>query len=65
MKKTTQRIITIASLVAVVLLFGFFLREVLVPFVRLEIANDVDGARELLRSKGLLGCLTVVLVEAL
>ena len=65
MKKTTQRIITIASLIAVVLLFGFFLREVLVPFVRLEIANDVDGARELLRSKGLLGCLTVVLVEAL
>ena len=65
MKKNAQRIITIASLVTIVLLFGFFLRDVLVPFVRLEIANDVDGARELLRAKGMLGCLTVVLVEAL
>ena len=65
MKKSVQRIITIVSLLAIVLLFGFFLRDVLIPLVRFEIANDVDGARELLLSRGFLGVLTVVLVEAL
>ena len=63
--KRIQRVITIASLVVIVLLFGFFLRDVLIPLVRFQIANDVDGARELLISRGVLGFLTVILVEAL
>lgn len=65
MKKNAPRIITIAAVLIIVLLFGFFLREVLIPLVRFQMANDVDGAKELLLSKGSLGCLTVVLVEAL
>ena len=65
MKKSVQRAITIVSLAAIILLFGFFLRDVLIPFVRFEMANDVDNARELLISKGPLGFLTVILVEAL
>ena len=65
MKKNAQRTITIVSLVTIVLLFGFFLRDVLIPLVRFQMANDVDGARELLVSKGPLGFLTVILVEAL
>ena len=65
MKKSTSRIIIICALVIVVTLFVFFFKDILVPYVRLELANDLDGAKELLISKGILGLLTVVLVEGL
>ncbi len=65
MKKTTQRIIIAVSVIAVIGLFVFFLKDILIPYIKLEIANDLDGARDLLASKGILGFLTVVLVEAL
>lgn len=65
MKKSIQRILTIACLLTIILLFAFFLRDVLIPLVRFQIANDVDGARELLISRSALGFLTVILVEAL
>ena len=65
MKKSTQRIIILISLIAVIALAFLFLRDILVPFLRMEMANDVDGAKELLVSKGVLGFLAVVLVEAL
>ena len=65
MKKTTQRIIILGSLIAAVALFVLFLSDILIPFIRLEIANDVEGAKELLSSRGVLGFLSVVLVEAL
>ena len=65
MKKTTQRIIILVSLLAVVTLFVLFLSDILIPFIRLEINNDVEGAKELLVDKGVLGILSVVLVEAL
>ena len=44
MKKSTQRIIIFASLIAAIALFVLFLSDILVPFIRLEIANDVEGA---------------------
>ena len=62
MKKSTQRIITILSVMAVILLFSFFLRDVLVPLIRFQMANDVDGARALLTSQGVLGFLAVILL---
>ncbi|MBQ1565895.1 MAG: hypothetical protein IIZ82_07205, partial [Clostridia bacterium] len=65
MKKTTQRIIILTSLIAVVGLFVLFLSDILIPFIRMELANDIDGAKELLASRGVLGFLSVVLVEAL
>ena len=65
MKKSTQRIIILVSVIAAVSLFVLFLSDILIPFIRLEIANDVEGARELLVDKGILGFLSVVLVEAL
>ena len=65
MKKRTQRIIIFASLIAVIALFAFFLKDILIPYLRMELNNDLDGAKELLVSKGALGFLTVVLVEAL
>ncbi len=65
MKKRTQRIIIFVSLITVITLFAFFLKDILVPYIRMEIHNDLDGAKELLVSKGVLGFMTVVLVEAL
>lgn len=65
MNKTVQRIITAVSVIAIVGLFAYFLKDILIPYIKLEIANDVDGAKELLVSKGVFGFLTVVLVEAL
>ena len=64
MSKKTSRIIILLCALTALLLFAFFLKDILIPFVRLEINNDMDGAKELLRSRGLLGCLIVPLVEA-
>ena len=65
MKKATQRWIIFTALIAVIALFALFLSDILIPFLRMEIANDMDGAKELLIDKGILGFLSVVLVEAL
>ena len=65
MKKNAQRILTIVCLLTIALLFVLFLRDILIPLVRFQIANDVDGARALLMSRGALGFLAVILVEAL
>ncbi len=65
MKKTTQRIVIAVSVLITVALFALFLSDILIPFIRLEIANDVEGAKALLMDKGVLGFLSVVLVEAL
>ncbi|MCR5808283.1 MAG: VTT domain-containing protein [Clostridiales bacterium] len=65
MKRSTEKLIIALSLAAVIALFALFLKDILIPYVKLEIANDLDGAKELLVSKGVLGFLTVILVEAL
>ena len=65
MSKKTGRIIILASLITVLVLFSFFLKDILVPFLRLELDNDIEGARQLLVSRGVLGFMTVTLVEAL
>ena len=50
---------------AIGLLFFFFLKDIMVPLVRMELARDLEGASELLRSRGLQGAVAVALVEAL
>ena len=50
---------------AVLVIFVFFLKDLLIPLIKLEVANDVDGAAELLRGRGILGGLAVILVEAI
>ncbi len=65
MKKRTQSIIIAAALLAVIALFAFFLKDVMIPYIRMELNNDLDGAKELLVSRGVFGFLTVILVEAL
>ena len=59
------RIVVAFAFVSVITLFALFLKDIMIPFIRLEIANDLDGASELLRSRGVLGFLSVTLVEAL
>ena len=65
MNKRAQRVIVFASLIAVVSLFAVFLSHILIPYVRMELNNDLEGAKALLVSKGALGFLAVALVEAL
>ena len=65
MKIKPEKIVTLISVILIICLFAFFLKDILVPFIKLEIANDMDGAKELLRSKGVLGFFAVTLIEAL
>ena len=60
-----KRIAVLLCLMAIIALFAFFLSDILIPLLRMEFHNDVDGARQLLESKGALGAVTVILVEAL
>lgn len=64
-KQKIERAVILVTLVLVLGLLAFFLRGILIPLLRMEFQHDMDGARELLRERGLLGFLTVVLVEAL
>ena len=63
--KKTEKLVALLVLAVIVLLYAFFLKDILIPFLRLEIRHDIDGARELLMSRGLLGFFSVTLVEAL
>lgn len=60
-----RKLVIIISLVLIVFLFAFFLRDILIPLFKLQANNDLEGAKALLLSKGVLGGLTVSLVEAL
>ena len=51
--------------VVILLLFALFLKDIMIPLLRMELRRDFDGARELLAARGAQGALTVVLVEAL
>jgi len=65
MKIKPEKIVTLISVILIICLFAFFLKDILIPFIKLEIANDMDGAKELLGSKGILGFFAVALIEAL
>ena len=60
-----ERIAVIIILAAILLLYAFFLKDILIPFLKLEARHDLDGANELLLSKGVFGSLAVILVEAM
>ena len=64
-KKNGERIVVSLSLVIVVALFFYFLKDILVPLLGMELNGDVDGAKEILQSKGVLGGLSVIVIEAL
>ena len=64
-KKRIQKIVILISLLGALLLFAFFLKDILFPLFSLELDNDVEGAKALLTSKGLAGGAAVSLIEAL
>ena len=64
-KKRIERAIILLSVIGVLALFAFFLRDILIPVLQMNFRQDHDGAKALLREKGWLGYLTVVFVEAL
>ena len=64
-KNLTEKAVLISITFIVIGLFIFFLSDMFIPFVKLELANDMDGAKEYLMSKGVVGYLTVAVVEAL
>ena len=58
--------ITIIIILAIIIgLFAFFLKDVMLPLFRLQLDNDLDGAAALLKSKGFVGGISVILIEAL
>ena len=59
------RLAIIAVLAVIILLFVFFLKDIMIPLIRLEARHDLSGVKELLADKGLFGALSVILVEAL
>lgn len=65
MKKRLERLIIVISVIVVIGLFVFFLKSVMIPFIRFELKHDIDGARDLLRGKGIIGFFAVAIVEAL
>lgn len=57
--------VVIPVILVIILLFAFFLREILIPLIKMELARDTAGATALLQEKGIMGYLAVILVEAL
>ena len=52
-----ERIAVAVLLAAILLLYAFFLKDILIPFLKLEARHDLHGANELLLSKGIFGSL--------
>ena len=64
-KMKIEQGVMLAILAVIVVLVVLFLKDVMLPLLKLELRRDFAGARALLRDRGLMGALTVVLVEAL
>ena len=64
-QRRREKLIVALIVLAIVAMFTFFLKDIMIPFIRLQMAHNVDGATELLREKGLQGFLSVAIIEAL
>lgn len=66
MKKINKHklFIFIITIITLVLLF-FFLKNIIVEIIKLQIKNDTNGIKELLSDKGWFGYLSIILVEAM
>lgn len=64
-QKKIEQFVMLGSIVVIVVLFTLFLKDILLPLMRLQFHRDFDGARALLRNHGVQGVATVILVEAL
>ena len=64
-KKIVTRIVFAIITIIVIGLLFFLFRNIILEVLRLTKANDNEGLKEFMRSKGWFGYITVVLVEAL
>ncbi|MBR6921380.1 MAG: VTT domain-containing protein [Clostridia bacterium] len=64
-RKITERIVILCIALVVLCLLVFFLRNIFFPFIKLEAKQDFEGAKQLLLDNGVIGFLTVSLIEAL
>ena len=60
-----ERIFVSVILVIILLLFVYFFKDIMLPLFEMQLNNDLDGASELLVSKGFMGGVSVILIEAL
>ena len=63
--KNIERLIVGLSLIIIIVLFVCFFKDILVPLFSMELDGNFDEARDMLESKGWLGALCVILIEAL
>ena len=60
-----NRAAMILILAAIAVLFVLFLKDNVIPLIKLELNNDINGAHQLLADRGVQGALSVILIEAL
>ena len=60
-----NRAAMILILAAIAALFVLFLKDNVIPLIKLELNNDINGAHQLLADRGVQGALSVILIEAL
>ena len=65
MNRKKELIITLIAIVAVIILFSFFLKDIMIPFIKAEMKNNVNEAKEILKDNGWFGFAAVVLIEAI
>lgn len=64
-KKIIERVFILSVALIVFTMLVFFLKDIIFPFVKMQIHEDKDGATALLKEKGWMGFAAVSLIEAL
>ena len=44
MNRKAQKTVMLLTVLAIIVLFSLFLKDILVPYIKLEIKNDTEGA---------------------
>lgn len=66
MKKTTvQKIFLLSIAIFTLTILFFFFKNVLIEIIKFKMANDTEGVNALLQDRGIMGYLTVIVIEAL
>ena len=64
-KKWIEKTVILVALAGALTLFTLFLKDIMIPLFSMELHNDVEGAKDLLTSRGFAGGAAVSLIEAL
>ncbi len=62
---TKEKIVIFFVTIVVTALLVYFLKDILIAFIKLQVKNDKDAASALLKDKGAIGYLMVSVIEAL